>query len=98
MTVFELRYYMSPVGILLLGCAFIMGGVLGIIFRRQVKDFTVTGQRAMFGDRVGDRMKAGPIWGLVVAFCGFIAFGVLFIVLGIVGIATDAHVYPQPNG
>lgn len=37
------------------------------------------------------------MWHVVVPLCAFIAFGVLFIVLGIVGIATNAHVYPQPN-
>lgn len=55
MTVCEAHYYMSPVGILLLGCGFIAGGVLGIIFRQQVKDFTVSGQRAVFGSRTANK-------------------------------------------
>lgn len=97
MTIYQLRYYMSPALILVLGCVFIALGILGIIFRSRVKDVIVSGQRGLFGDWVGDRMQAAPMWGLVVAFCAFIGFGVLFIVLGVVGVATNAHVYPQPN-
>lgn len=97
MMIYEVRYYLSPVLILLLGVSFVVLGILAIVFRVRVKAFFNATQRMTFGDRIGDRMDAAPIRWLVVAFCGLIAFGLLFVVFGIVGIATNAHVYPQPH-
>lgn len=67
--------------LLVVGSLALVIGIVVIVFRRRLRDFTVEGERTMFGRKVGDaaaRMQS-PFW-VGVAGGGGVAIGFAMIV------------------
>ncbi len=91
-----MHYFVSPWLLVTVGPGLLVAGVLIIRFRERLKKPITGGNRAMWGKRVGDRMERAPASALIAPGLGAIAFGILLLVLGIIGIVTNAPIEPAP--
>jgi hypothetical protein len=70
-------------GTALIGAGAIVVGILSIVFNRQLRDLSASGQRVMFGDKTADKTQSTPLWSGIPAGATFMLLGVIFIIVGL---------------